>query len=167
MWPGETRIPVRAAPIAAATASTTSTTKRMRPCTERAVAVRAQVGVRGEELVQQVAVRCVQLDAVEAGRDRVACRGNELVDQRRQLRGLQRARRREILQLLLVGPHLAGGLHGRRRDRASAIWRLSGCAMRPQCMNCMNIFAPRACTASVTPFHAAICSGVWMPGVRQ
>ena len=39
--------------------------------------------------------------------------------------------------------------------------------MRPQCMNCMNIFAPRAWTASVTRFQAAICSGVWIPGVRQ
>jgi diguanylate cyclase (GGDEF)-like protein len=68
----------------------------------------------------------------------------------------------EISVSAAVVHHPADGATG-----ASSICRLRGWAMRPQCMICRNIFAPLACTAAVTPFHAETCSAVWIPGVRQ
>src|SRR6478735_10389031 len=55
-----------------------------------AVDVVTQVHRRVEELVQQVAVGRVDLDTVEAGRDRVAGRGHEVGDQAGDLVGLRR-----------------------------------------------------------------------------
>ena len=77
--------------MASATAVTTSTTKRARFSGVAAVDVVAQVDGRVEELVQQVAVGRVHLDAVEPGRDRVAGRGDEVGDQAGDLVGLGRA----------------------------------------------------------------------------
>ena len=37
---------------------------------------------------------------------------------------------------------------------------------RPVCINWMNIFAPLACTASVTRFHPATCAAENIPGMR-
>ena len=42
----------------------------------------------------------------------------------------------------------------------------SGCEIRPTCQIWIAIRPPAACTASVTFFQPAICSAVWMPGVR-
>ena len=39
--------------------------------------------------------------------------------------------------------------------------------MRPTCQSWAAILPPSACTASVTFLQAAICSGVWMPGVSR
>ena len=72
-----------------------------------AVGVGALVGAVGEELLQQVAVGRVQLDAVEAGRDRAAGGVDELLDHRGQLVGLERARRLERVRAL-AGEHLTG-----------------------------------------------------------
>ena len=44
--------------------------------------------------------------------------------------------------------------------------RLSGCAIRPQCINCMNILAPSGRTASVTSFQPATCAAEKTPGIR-
>ena len=71
-----------------------------------AVLVVALVGARGEELVQQVAVGAVQLDAVQPGLDRVARGPHELLDDARQLLGGQRVRDR-VVGLAGVGVHLS------------------------------------------------------------
>jgi len=44
--------------------------------------------------------------------------------------------------------------------------RLSGWPMRPVCINCTKILAPRPCTASVTFFHPATWASEKMPGMR-
>ncbi len=70
-----------------------------------AVAVLAQVAVGGEELVQQVAVRAVDLDEVEAGVAGVDRRAAEVLEQARDLVQLERA---------------GGGAVGARRDAVLA-----------------------------------------------
>ena len=105
-------MPTRSAPIAAATAVATSTTKRARFSGEPPYASVRVVAAVGEELVQQVAVGGVQLDAVEAGRDGALGGVDELGDDAGQLVGLERAR-------LLVVLHAVGredlALRGDRR----------------------------------------------------
>ena len=63
---GDSRTAVRSAPIAAATRSVASTRKRIR-FSGAAIIVVAQVGAAAQELVDQIAIGAVQLDAVEAG----------------------------------------------------------------------------------------------------
>jgi len=84
-----------------------------------AVAVGALVGAVGQELVQQVAVRAVQLDPVQTGLDGAAGGVDELRDDPRQLVGGQLARHLEGLHALR-GEHLAGRRDRRRRDGALA-----------------------------------------------
>jgi hypothetical protein len=87
--PGEMRMAVRSAPIWSATARATSTGNRTRAAVEVAVAVGAQVGVVGQELVQQEAVAGVQFDAVEPRVHREAGRGGEIGDGAGDLAGRQ------------------------------------------------------------------------------
>ena len=67
-WPRCARRPACAAGTAARTASNTSSGKRMRLLERAAVVVVAPVGDRRQELMQQVAVRRVQLDGIEPER---------------------------------------------------------------------------------------------------
>ena len=84
------------------------------------VAVGAVVGVLAQELVQQVAVGGVQLDAVGAGGDRAAGGVDVLVADGGELVGLQRARRHVVLHA--VGREdLAVVLDRRRGDRLLAV----------------------------------------------
>ena len=65
---GEMRTPVRSAPATAATASTTSSKNRAAILDAAAVAVGALVGLIAQELVDQIAVGGMHLDAVETRR---------------------------------------------------------------------------------------------------
>ena len=160
---GEMRMPTRPAPIAAATAVATSMTKRARFSGLPPYSSVRWLDAGREELVQQVAVGAVDLDAVQAGGDR-ALRGGDDVGQR--------------------GPHLVGGQRVRHGvgllpapPARTSPWMAialgatirsvpvtSGCETRPPCMTCMTMRPPRACTASATRRQPATCSSVTMPG---
>ena len=68
---GEKRIPTRSMPTRPPTASSTSVTKRSRLSIEPPYSSVAEVGAVAQELVDQIAIGAVELDAVEARRDRV------------------------------------------------------------------------------------------------
>jgi hypothetical protein len=85
----------------------------------RAVAVLAQVGVRAEELVQQVPVGGVQLDAVGACVDRAARGLHVRVAHLGELGGRDLARR-DVLQRPGGGDDRAFVAQGGRRDRRDA-----------------------------------------------
>lgn len=61
-----------------------------------APAVFASVGMRREELLQQISVRTVNLDAIETGLDRPARRFTEISDNSGNLFVCQRARNRPL-----------------------------------------------------------------------
>ena len=65
-------MPTRSMPIASPTASSTSVMKRSRFSIEPPYSSVAKIGAVAQELVDQIAVGAVDLDAVEAGGDRVA-----------------------------------------------------------------------------------------------
>src|SRR5258708_9721258 len=76
-------------------------------------------GVRGE-LVQEIAVGAMNLDAVEAGRDRIRCALPETVDDARYLGQFKRARLGNIRKGA-VDEGLGLGMDRRRRNRCAAI----------------------------------------------
>ena len=80
-----------------------------------AVSIAALVRSGIQELLDQIAVRAVELDAVEACFHPVLRRRDELRDHARDLARRKGARRRERLEPRLIGPHLAG--RGDRRGR--------------------------------------------------
>ena len=92
-----------------------------------AIGVGARVGAVADELVEQVAVAAMDLDGVEPSLQRVARALAELVDDARDLVGLQRARRLERFHPL-EGHRLAGRRDGGRRDgqRAARLERGMG-----------------------------------------
>ena len=69
---GEKRIPTRSMPMASPTAVRTLVTKRRRLSIDPPYSSVAMVGGIAQELVDQIAVGAVHLDAVEAGGDRIA-----------------------------------------------------------------------------------------------
>ena len=85
-----------------------------------AVRVAAVVGAVAQELIEQVAIRAVQFDAVEAGGLGVLGGGAELRDDRRQFVQFQRARRRD-LDLAVVRKGFAFDRQRRRGDRQRAV----------------------------------------------
>jgi hypothetical protein len=74
------------------------------------------IGAGGEKLHRQVARRGVQLNAVKPRREGVARGGREFGENARNFAQLERARHVVVLHTRRVGPHLAGGAYGRRRD---------------------------------------------------
>ena len=95
---GEMRTPVRSAPTAAVTASTTSSRKRAAVLDAAAIAVGALVGAVAQELIDQIAVGAMHLDAVEPGGQRVARALRILRDDAGDLGGFERAGRRDRLE---------------------------------------------------------------------
>src|SRR6185312_6329891 len=82
-----------------------------------AIGVGALVGAVAEEGIEQIAVRAVNLDAIETRFHRPpACRA-EIVDDERNLIKRQGARRRGIDESLLGDENLRLGADRRRRDR--------------------------------------------------
>ncbi len=130
-----------------------------------AVAVGALVGTLGEELVQQVAVRAVDLDAVEAGLiHREPGRDGELPDDGLDLLGLQSARLHEVLQA--VGrEHLAGRADGGRRDRRAAVGLQRRLRDPPRVQELQEDPAATFVHGVGHPPPRGSCSAVWMPGV--
>ena len=65
-------MPTRSMPISAPTASSTSRDEAQPVVDRAAIFVGAEVGAVAQELVDQIAIGAMELDAVEAGGDRVA-----------------------------------------------------------------------------------------------
>ena len=88
-----------------------------------AIGVGAVVGVVAKKLVDQIAVRGVDLDAVEAGAHRVGRRHGVLADEARDFRCLERARIAVVdpLALAAIGPDAArrAAVRGGHRRRAA------------------------------------------------
>ena len=81
----------------------------------------AQIGVRLQELLDQIAIGAVNLDAVEAGLQRVISRLPVGVDHAGNLAGLERARGLIRHRLAVGRPGFQiGDRHRRRRDRQHA-----------------------------------------------
>jgi len=81
-----------------------------------AIAVGPPVGRIAQELIDQIAVRGMQLDAVEAGAPGIGGGGPIIRDETRDLAGLERARR-HVRPHALLGPQLPGRHERRGRDR--------------------------------------------------
>src|SRR3981189_1301928 len=82
-----------------------------RPVLDRAaIAIGTPVGARIDELIEQIAVGAMDLDALEAGAQRVPGTANVLLDEIRHLLDLQRPRRDERNQRALAVLVLDEGL---------------------------------------------------------
>ena len=129
-----------------------------------AVRVLAVVRERREELVQQVAVRGVQLDQVEARRDRPAGRGREGLDDL----GDAVARSSSAGSSRSPGKPSGDGATGRQPPASSATaprpshgtWLD---ALRPACASWMPARAPWPCRKSTIGAHSACCWSFQMP----
>src|SRR5689334_14211216 len=117
---GDSRTPTRSGPQISMAASTMSSSRWARG-DGAAVGIDAPVGAGLKELIEQVAVGGVDLDAVGAGALRVVRAARVLADHERQLLGLEAARAHERRQLAFAALVLDEGLAGRgdrrRRDR--------------------------------------------------
>ena len=131
-------MPTLSAPMASATAVTISIDESRPVLRGAAVGVVAQVDGRVEELVQQVTVRGVDLDAVETGLDGVAGCRDEVVHDAGELVGRQGTRLVVWLAGLLavtISPGAATAAAG----MVSTPSLLSLCAMRPACISWATI----------------------------
>ena len=91
-----------------------------------AVLVGALVAGGVQELLQQVAVGAVQLHAIKTGFEGQLGAVHILVAHAGQLIGAQGAGRGLVLHLLLVGPHLAFGGHGRGGNAFGTFGQVEG-----------------------------------------
>jgi len=105
------------------------------------VAVGALVAAGGQELVEQVAVGGVQLDAVEAGGDGAPGRGGELGDDAGDLVGVEGARLRGCGRAV-DGEDLRLGLDRGRRDRGGALGQQALVRPRPSSCSASPDFPP-------------------------
>ena len=110
------------------------------------------------ELVEQIAVGAVNLDAVEAGGDRILRAALEVVDDAGKLGQLQRARLGNIGEGvvdkgLALGADRCYGATGLPPPGCS-----ESCEIRPTCQIWMKMRPPRSCTRSVTLRQPATCS---------
>ena len=137
-------------------ACATSSTKPSRFSTEPPQASVRRLVSRAEELLDQVAVGAVQLDAVEAGGDGVAGRRRRTPRWRARTSASVMARGTGWgcipLASVYISPGAATALGASTSPPAG---RLSGWPTRPVCMSCTKMRPPRACTASVTSFQPA------------
>src|SRR6185437_2530364 len=129
-----------------------------------AIAVAALVGLVAQKLIEQIAVGGVHLDAVETCRLGVGGSLPVLLDNSRDFRRLQRARR-DVRLHAFERPGLSGGRNRRRRNRQRAVGLQRWVRDAPDVPQLQINPAPAACTASVTSVQPAICSALWMPGV--
>ena len=147
----------KSGPTAARTALRISAANLARsPHRRAAEAVVALVGAFPEELVDQIAVRAVQLDGVEAQALGVGRR------RWRRRRWRRRCRRRSSARRTCGRG--ARRRRGCRRGRAAPSPR-GGCGCAPTCHSCGAIRPPAACTASITPFQAASSASPWKRGM--
>ena len=98
-----------------------------------AVAVRSLVAAVLQELIEQIAIGAVNLDAVETGRLRVFGALTKRLHHARQLLGLQRSRRRVgTLRAQQAHVSLRRDRAGRNRKRAAVIARVGDASDMPQ-----------------------------------
>ena len=161
---GDRRTPTRPLPIAAD--GREDFEQQARPVfLAAAIGIAALVGRRTQELVDQVAVAGMDLDAVETGRHRIFRRLHEAGDEP----GISAVSSARGVTYSCMPVNVTACPAGRSAEGATGVAPSgcrSGCEMRPTCQSWMAILPPAACTASVTFFQPAICSAVWMPGVR-
>ena len=113
-------MPTRFAPQTEITASVTSSINRARFSIVPPYSSVRVVGAVLQELVEQVAVCAVHLDAVKAGQLRILCATPVSLDDARNLGLVERARGLELGHRTHQA-HVAGGLQGARPDRRLAV----------------------------------------------
>ena len=146
------------------TASTTSSSRRSAVLEAAAVLVGARVRQRREELVQQVAVRGVDLDDAKPGRAGAHARRRE---SRRRPRGSRRRRARSAparrrangIALGATGCQPPSAIASRPPPRHGA----SVLALRPACASWIPATAPCASTKRAIRAHASACASFQMP----
>ncbi|OAN59573.1 hypothetical protein A7X12_24550 [Sphingomonas sp. TDK1] len=129
-----------------------------------AVRVGASVRAIAQELVDQVAVGGVHLDAVEPGGERVLGALSVLRDNAGNFGCLQRTGRRDRLEAFF-GEGLGVGLDGGGCDRQRASRLERGMRDAPHVPERATMTPPATCTALVTIFQPSIWAWLWIPGV--
>jgi hypothetical protein len=128
------------------------------------ISVRALVGAVAQKLIDQIAVRAMYLDTVEAGGKRVPRSLRKLRDDAGDLGCLKRAWRGISSKPFAVKAFAFGLMADGATGRAPPGWK-EGWEMRPTCQSCATMRPPHAWTALVTHFQPATCSALWIPGV--
>ena len=129
-----------------------------------AVVVGAPIRAVLQELIQQIAVRAVDLDAVKARALGVLRAPLECRDDAGNLFSFQRSRRDERADRPQQ-VDMASRRDGAGRRRAIRHPGYEGSDTRPTCHSCKRMRPPASCTARVTSFQPSTCSRDQMPGV--
>ena len=128
-----------------------------------AVVVGAPIRAVLQELIQQIAVRAVDLDTVKARALGVLRALLERRDDAGDLFPFQRPRRDERADRPQQVGWPAGAMALGATGNSPA--RYEGSDTRPTCQSCNRMRPPASCTARVTSFQPSTCSRDQMPGV--